>query len=142
MTQDELEVLNAMRDGDLAPLADLLAHEEDLHPLIQREIRIMITGWAKRDFRIVAQLRPGVHPKSTKVATRAQRQREVALTVRALELGAADRSRRDRAVEDAVKDLGLDITPATAIDWYKRRSKGVRLFQRLTAKQSRAAPHE
>jgi hypothetical protein len=142
MTTDEIAVLSAMRDGDLVPLADLLAHEGDLHPLIQRELRVMITGWAKRDFRIVAQLSPGVHPKSTKVATRAQRQREIALTVRALELGAADRSRRDRAVEDAVKDLGLDITPATALDWYKRRSKGVRLLQRLTTKQNRAASHE
>jgi hypothetical protein len=142
MTADEIAVLSAMRDGDLAPLADLLALEGDMHPMIQRELRIMITGWAKRDFRVVAQLAPGVHPKTTKVATRAQRQREIALTVRALELGAADRSRRDRAVEDAVKDLGLDITPATALDWYKRRSRGVRLLQRMTAKENQGAPPE
>ncbi|XAP76979.1 hypothetical protein ABC955_10285 [Citromicrobium bathyomarinum] len=128
MTQDEMEVLAALRNGDLSPLADLLAHEERIHPMIQRELRIMITGWAERDFTL--QLVSRVHHKSTKKAKGEQRAKEVRLAARALDLGAAERGKRDGAVMQAAQEQGLN--PETAMTYFKRRRRTVAMFRHHT----------
>lgn len=128
MSFREQAAIAAVRNGDLGPLADLLAEEGELHPLIQRELNIMITGWASRDFRLA--LVPAVHRRQTGRALRAQRDKEIRLTGRALDLGAAERGKRDGAVLQAAEEAGVNAE--TAMTWFKRRQRAVRTLRHHT----------
>ena len=94
--------------------------------MLQRELNILITGWAKRDFRL--EMRPLFHHKADPRMRRAQRAKEVTLTVRALDLGANERGKRDGAVQEAAEGMGLEFD--TALDYYKRNKRAVCLIRR------------
>lgn len=86
MTEAEVAAWNGMIDGDLAPLADVLEAEDgQLHPVLQRWLRKLISGtWHETDYRLKLDRHPDLKRASDGPGAQrkaSQRDLEIALAM-------------------------------------------------------------
>ena len=124
MTLAEMAVVTAMNNGDLKPLAALLGDESpDVHPIIQRNLRRLLTGSAdETDFRLAAQQHPDLKDMRNGVrASSAKTIRDIELAERMATNGAFKHKCWEAALNDTMTQTGFGKTIVTNA-W--RRQKG------------------
>lgn len=135
MTPKEALVGEALLEGDLLPLAGLLALEGDLHPMIQRRLRIMIEEWEGAEYGLRVTFLKN-HQETLGERRRTQRRNRALVSKMRDRKVASNKSWRECA-QNVIEQEGAILTPEYLIKLereQRQRSERLRRFMAAHAK--------
>ena len=108
LTAEEMAAFKGMSDGDLEPLAALLALEGDIHPIVQRALRRMIDGPAgSTDHRLSVMRHPELGNRQSDAHWIKQVAGERDTALKMLRNGALTAGMMESAIAATIEQTGL-----------------------------------